>query len=135
MAGWLEEESFIFRHGLSLPFVDTYTRYTERQGVDKHDIHTHKNGKWWTIRLATRHLGSPSVSHRVSLELLPVALFTTSKLNNKKKRLLRIPKVKKKKILIFFQENKNLMFFVIRSDGFLPSAGELYTIFSLVMCT
>jgi hypothetical protein len=68
MAGWLEEESFIFRHGLSLPFVDTYTRYTERQGVDKHDIHTHKNGKWWTIRLATRHLGSPSVSHRVPLE-------------------------------------------------------------------
>jgi hypothetical protein len=40
--GWLEEESFIFRHGLSLPFVDTYTRYTERQGVDKHDIHTQK---------------------------------------------------------------------------------------------
>lgn len=58
MAGWKKKVLFFGTVFLSLLW--TYTRYTER-GVDS-TTSTHKNGKWWTIRLATRHLGSPSVT-------------------------------------------------------------------------
>jgi hypothetical protein len=105
--GWLDgwKKKVLFFGTVSLSLLWTHTRAIPIGGWTS-TTSTHKNGKWWTIRLATRHLGSPSVSHRVPLELLPVALFTTSKLNNKKKKD-SCAYQNFKKFLIFFQENKN----------------------------
>ncbi len=102
--GW--KKKVLFFGTVSLSLLWTHTRAIPRGRGWTSTTSTHKNGKWWTIRLATRHLGSPSVSHRVPLELLPVALFTTSKLNNKKKKD-SCAYQNFKKFLIFFQENKN----------------------------
>lgn len=101
--GWKKKVLFFGTVFLSLLW--THTRAI-RIGGWTNTTSTHKNGKWWTIRLAIRHLGSPSVSHKSPTgNCCRSPCLRHQNQTIRKKDSCAYQKVKK--FLIFFQENKN----------------------------